>query len=212
MVNLKKAKTYEPFSSPGIDDLIDQFSSRLRNHSRRISVSAAIIAEYADFLNPWDIPEGVNFAINTHIGAACHDIGKLLFPPLAMDDAEYSQHPTVGADWLEARKEYLFDNEPQAQTVLDIVRYHHERADGTGFPYGLKAKNIPLSAAIVSVANSLDYCFCSNDILRGSMCEILSVFKDHEGQIFTSGAILCLERAWDRLKSQYIKWMPLLEP
>jgi HD-GYP domain-containing protein (c-di-GMP phosphodiesterase class II) len=212
MITLKNVRHYEPFSSPDLDDLLNHFSSRLRNHSRRVAVCSAIIAEYAVFLNPRDIPDGTNFAINTHLGAACHDIGKLLLPSINLKEAQYRIHPSVGAEWLEGRKEYLFDNEKQAQAVLDVVRYHHERADGKGFPEGIKAKDIPLSAAICAIANALDYCFCTKDIFYGSTADILSDFKFQEGTTFTASAFLCLEHAWDRLKAQYIKWLPLLDP
>ncbi|MBI3322879.1 MAG: HD domain-containing protein, partial [Candidatus Omnitrophica bacterium] len=42
------------------------------------------------------------------------------------------------------------------QEALDIVRYHHERLDGRGYPAGLKQPDIPLAVAIVSVADAFD--------------------------------------------------------
>jgi HD-GYP domain-containing protein (c-di-GMP phosphodiesterase class II) len=40
--------------------------------------------------------------------------------------------------------------------VIDCVRYHHERLDGSGYPFGLKADEIPLGARIISVADCFD--------------------------------------------------------
>ncbi|MCL2002432.1 MAG: HD domain-containing protein [Oscillospiraceae bacterium] len=212
MLSMESVRHYEPFSSPDLDDLLNHFSSRLRNHSRRVAVSSAIIAEYAAYLHPRDIVDETNFVINTHLGAACHDIGKLLFPALLTDEEDYLLHPSVGAQWLDERKPFLFDNEKQAQTVIEIVRHHHEHANGGGFPDGLKARDIPLSAAIVAVANGLDHYFCSRDLFRNGTEDVLHEFMKREGNLYTSSAVLCLERAWDRLRAQYIKWLPLQDP
>lgn len=57
-------------------------------------------------------------------------------------------HPKAGYDML---KDISF-----LQPALDIVLYHHERLDGTGYPSGLVGENIPLSARIFSVADTFD--------------------------------------------------------
>ena len=96
---------------------------------------------------------------NIRRGARLHDIGMLAIPerivlkPEALDEEELvimRRHPMVGYQQLES-VEFL-------KSALDIVRYHHEKWDGTGYPYGLKGEQIPLTArlfALVDVWDSL---------------------------------------------------------
>jgi HD-GYP domain-containing protein (c-di-GMP phosphodiesterase class II) len=89
------------------------------------------------------------------LAAAVHDVGKLAVPveiitkPGPLDEAEWAAmrlHPTAGANLLE----------PCATPpdVLAIVRSHHERWDGAGYPEGLAGEQIPLGARIIAVADA----------------------------------------------------------
>ena len=57
------------------------------------------------------------------------------------------QHPTIGAEKVLAPNEAL-------REFIPIVKFHHERLDGKGYPNGLKGEEIPLEARIVSVADA----------------------------------------------------------
>lgn len=90
------------------------------------------------------------------IGAMLHDIGKIGIPesvlkkPGKLDDNEWEimkQHPTIGAEKVLAPNEAL-------REFIPIVKFHHERLDGKGYPNGLKGEEIPLEARIVSVADA----------------------------------------------------------
>ena len=90
-------------------------------------------------------------------GALLHDIGKLAVPahiinkPGRLTPAEFEKmkiHTTVGAQIL-SRVEFPYP-------VLPIVRHHHEQWDGLGYPDGLKAEQIPITARIISVADCFD--------------------------------------------------------
>src|SRR5256886_7256048 len=92
------------------------------------------------------------------LGAELHDIGKIgvseavLHKAGKLTDAEYRhimEHPVIGARILAP----LMRDVP---TALAIVRSHHERLDGKGFPDGLKGEQIPLEVRIVGVADSFD--------------------------------------------------------
>jgi putative two-component system response regulator len=88
-----------------------------------------------------------------------HDIGKLRIPdhillkpgPLTKDEWEIMKtHTIMGAKILEGSKiKYL-------KAAEKIALLHHEKWDGTGYPYGLKGKKIPLFARIVSIADVFD--------------------------------------------------------
>jgi putative nucleotidyltransferase with HDIG domain len=91
------------------------------------------------------------------LGALLHDIGKIginhaiLNKPGPLDDDEWEmirQHTVIGARILSAI--------PGCEEVGQIVLHHHERLDGTGYPDGLRDREIPLSARIVMIADIFD--------------------------------------------------------
>jgi diguanylate cyclase (GGDEF)-like protein/putative nucleotidyltransferase with HDIG domain len=103
-----------------------------------------------------------------HAGALLHDIGKLAVPeyilnkPGKLTEAEFAKmkiHPTVGGDILK-RVNFPYP-------VEDIVRYHHEKWDGSGYPKGLKAEQIPLIARIISVVDFYDATRCDRPYRKG---------------------------------------------
>jgi diguanylate cyclase (GGDEF)-like protein/putative nucleotidyltransferase with HDIG domain len=103
-----------------------------------------------------------------HAGALLHDIGKLAVPeyilnkPGKLTEAEFSKmkiHPTVGGDILK-RVNFPYP-------VEDIVRYHHEKWDGSGYPKGLKGEQIPLIARIISVVDFYDATRCDRPYRKG---------------------------------------------
>ena len=90
-------------------------------------------------------------------GGLIHDIGKLGVPeaillkpgPLnAQEERQMRAHPVIG--------ESIVKRLPSAADVLIIIRNHHERFDGGGYPDGLSGYKIPLLARIVSVCDSYD--------------------------------------------------------
>jgi ribonuclease P protein subunit RPR2 len=90
-------------------------------------------------------------------GFLLHDVGKvavpdaILFKADRLTDEEYAlvtQHPVIGA-------EILSDVSFLGEAKL-IVRHHHERWDGTGYPDGLHGDDIPLAARVFAVADTLD--------------------------------------------------------
>ncbi|HEV3236301.1 MAG TPA: protein kinase [Gemmataceae bacterium] len=94
-----------------------------------------------------------------------HDIGKVAIPDYILlkpgrlepeERAIMESHTLVGAGILEAVSRQHGANMAFLQMALDIVRHHHERFDGTGYPGGLLGEAIPLAARIVTVADVYD--------------------------------------------------------
>jgi HD-GYP domain-containing protein (c-di-GMP phosphodiesterase class II) len=90
-----------------------------------------------------------------YLAALLHDVGKMgirdeiLFKPGPLSSAEFAQvrdHPVAGAAVVAQVKPLAY--------LCPVIRGHHERYDGTGYPDGLKGKSIPLLARIVAVADS----------------------------------------------------------
>lgn len=92
------------------------------------------------------------------LGAVLHDIGRLRVPAAILDkpskltDEEYAvvkRHPQDGYEMLK-------DMEGVATEVLDMVRLHHERVDGSGYPQGIKGEELPQSASIIGLVDAYE--------------------------------------------------------
>ena len=95
--------------------------------------------------------------LNLYYTALLHDIGKIGIPdsilnkPVKLTDEEYRlvrNHPIMGANILRP-----ITMVPQ---ICDGAKYHHERYDGKGYPYGLKGNDIPYIARIIGIADAYD--------------------------------------------------------
>jgi len=121
-----------------------------------------------------------------HAGALLHDIGKLAVPeyilnkPGKLTEAEFAKmkiHPSVGGDILK-RVNFPYP-------VEDIVRYHHEKWDGSGYPKGLKGESIPLVARIISVVDFYDATRCDRPYRKGMKREeSLALLRSMVGSAF----------------------------
>ncbi len=128
---------------------VDAKDSYTKNHSDRVSYYSVLIAKKLN------LPESEIELIRD--GGLFHDIGKIGIPDSILQkttrltDEEYDDiknHPSIGAHILKPAK--IFEN------IIPIVKHHHERYDGRGYPSSLKGEEIPLSARIVCVADSFD--------------------------------------------------------
>ncbi len=132
-----------------LSNAVEARDAYTRKHAERVTAYGMEIAR-ALGLSVTDAPE-------FEFGFLLHDIGKLgipdsiLFKPGELTPEERAlvvQHPLVGA-------EIVRDIEFLAQPMR-VVRHHHERWDGSGYPDGLAGEEIPLSARVFAVADVLD--------------------------------------------------------
>jgi putative two-component system response regulator len=91
------------------------------------------------------------------LGGYLHDLGKLVFPdaillkpgPLTAAEREVvRKHPIVGEEICQPLR--------SLRSILPIIRHHHERLNGSGYPDGLRGEAIPLTARILQVADVFD--------------------------------------------------------
>lgn len=130
---------------------VDARDCRLFEHSATVADLASLLAQAHGLT--------LRQAEMVHMAGHLHDVGKIGIPdsillkPGPLTDAEWQimrQHPRLGADILRPVK--VFCGRPG---VCEIVLAHHERFDGSGYPYGLAGNDIPLGARIVAVADAL---------------------------------------------------------
>jgi ribonuclease P protein subunit RPR2 len=141
-------------------------------------------------------------------GFLLHDIGKLAVPdailraPGDLTDEQWAlmrHHPEEGVRMLASV--------PFLGSALDIVRYHHERWDGSGYPDGLRGEEIPLWARIFSVVDALDAITAKRPYRPArSYDEALAEIRRHAGTQFDPAVVAALERIDPAVVE------PLLEP
>ncbi len=122
------------------DEYTAQHSAAVAMYCRDMAIALALPEEDAEAL---------------HFAGLLHDLGKVGVPDAvlrkanALDEQEWEfirQHPEKGAEVLSHLAAY--------QDVADIVRYHHERLDGSGYPNGIHGAEIPELSKVLAVADS----------------------------------------------------------
>jgi len=128
---------------------LDAKSPWTKGHSERVAGYAEQIAKEMGLED--------EKIILLRLASLLHDIGKigtydyLLDKPESLTEEEFEavkKHPDQGTAILKGVK--------QLKDILPLIRYHHERIDGKGYPEGLKGEEIPLCARILHVADSFD--------------------------------------------------------
>jgi putative two-component system response regulator len=128
---------------------VDGKSPYTRGHSDRVTQYAAALGE--------QLKLSVSDRDVLRRGANLHDIGKISIPDAILDKAgpltpgEYAvvkQHPAQGAQMVEPLE--------SCRDLIPLIRWHHERPDGRGYPDGLAGDKIPLLVRITSVADVYD--------------------------------------------------------
>ncbi|MEW4565798.1 HD domain-containing phosphohydrolase [Bremerella sp. JC770] len=134
-----------------------QHLERVRQYSRRLAQEMAKLPEFMHLIDG----EFVRLIYQT---SPLHDIGKVGIPDgvllkpgkLTKDEFEVmKKHTILGAETLDAALKQ-FPKAKFLQMARDIAVAHHEKWDGSGYPVGLRGKEIPLSARIVAVADVYD--------------------------------------------------------
>ncbi len=132
-----------------IETLLGAKHPELVQHGNRVDFYSSLLTERLQMTK--DECEAI------HLGAYLHDIGKisihdrLIAGQAAISDQDQEVmkcHPTIGAKFI--------SNIPFHPSVKDIVKFHHEKFDGSGFPESLVGEQIPFAARVVGLANVFD--------------------------------------------------------
>jgi len=157
---------------------LDARDRETEGHSTRVSRLTSLLAEEIG-LNGQQLKA-------LERGALLHDIGKIgisdtiLHKPGKLTDEEWKTmriHPDIGARIVEGI--------PFLKEGLPVIRYHHERWDGSGYPIGLKEENIPIQARIFAVADVFDALTSKRSYRNKSTAEeAIQYIQEQAGTLF----------------------------
>lgn len=145
----------------GLAKLADLRDSETGQHLDRICAYSQILAHEVAGLDPTINEDWIS---DLRLAAALHDIGKVGVPDsILLKQGKLSpeerrvleQHPLIGSDTLIELRKRMGDD--RLLTIgIQVTLSHHERWDGTGYPYGLSGEQIPLAARIVAICDVYD--------------------------------------------------------
>ena len=154
-INTELKTTYDMLEKAYLESIqtlrytVEARDTYTRGHSDRVSEYSLLIGKHIG-LSDTDLK-------TLQIGGLFHDVGKIGVPDAILQkeskltDDEYSEiknHPSIGAHILSSATIF--------KDMIPIVKHHHEKYDGTGYPGKLSGENIPYLARIAAIADSFD--------------------------------------------------------
>ena len=189
--NVQLTKAYRD-TITAVANSIDARDPYTRGHTQRVTIIAEAIAR------EMGIAEEDLFILE--IGTLLHDVGKIglsdavLFKPGELDSDEYEhvkEHPITG--------EKIIRNISYLEDAMPIIRFHHERYDGAGYPDKTIGKDIPLAGRIVAVADAFD-AMTSDRPYRKRMAydRAIEELKKESGKQFDPEIVTTFSMIWQR--------------
>ena len=203
-INSKLKNTYDMLEKAYLESIqtlrytVEARDTYTRGHSDRVSEYSLLLGKYVGLSD--------NDLKTLQIGGLFHDVGKIGVPDAILQkgskltDDEYSEiknHPSIGAHILSSATIF--------KDMIPIVKHHHEKYDGTGYPGKLAGENIPYLARITAIADSFD-AMTSRRTYRDSLPieVVIEEFKDCKGTQFdpelTDIFLDILENHFDKIK------------
>ena len=159
-----------------ITEALDEKDEYTAGRSKRVSEYAVAIAKE---MNLSDIEIS-----KIEVASLLHDIGMIGVPEYILNKTEklteeefklIQQHVAYGLN--------IIGNITQLESVVPIIKYHHERYDGSGYPYGLKGEEIPIGARIIGLADTFDALVSTRAYRQSiSVDEAVEVLKSLSGK------------------------------
>jgi putative nucleotidyltransferase with HDIG domain len=178
--SLKKENTETLLSIAQAVEIKDLYTL---GHSSRVAAYASMLAQASGISS--EISQDIKY------GGLLHDIGKIHIPghilnkqgPLTNDDhTVIRNHPGWGAN--------VAGHLSLSQPIINIIRHHHERYDGKGYPSRIKGKGIPLETRIVTVADVYDALTSDRQYRRRySEDDALTIMKSMSGKELDPGLL-----------------------
>lgn len=181
---------------------------RMREYCKAIAIYLSRQPDHASQVNS-------TFVSGIYAASPLHDIGKvgipdsILLKPGKLTDEEWQvmkQHPVIGANTLRAVHGQYPDN-ALIRIGIEIAECHHEKWDGSGYPYGLKGEAIPLSARILALADVYDALTserCYKDAFDHKSCrETIIASKNRHFDPVVVDAFLAIEGEFRKIRDEF---------
>lgn len=179
----------------GFAKLVESRDADTGDHVDRMKSYCDLIARlaYEDDQFKGEVDEKTLFTVSRY--SQLHDIGKIGIPDnillkpakLTVDEFKVIKtHPLIGAEILgEMSVSSSKSDKNIFKGATDIVRYHHEKYDGSGYPEGLRGKDIPIVARIVAIGDVLD-ALSSKRVYKNkfSLDESFKILEEGRGKHF----------------------------
>ncbi|MCX7714757.1 MAG: HD domain-containing protein [Clostridia bacterium] len=177
-------------------------------HLDRIKIYSKAIAEFLFEDNVYADIIDVKFIKDIERFSPMHDIGKvgikdvILLKPAKLSKEEFEEmkrHTVYGAEILKAAERNMEKrNKTLFKTGIEIAECHHEKWNGTGYPYGMAGEEIPISARIVAVADVLDALTSERPYKKAfSFEKAIDIIEQESGEHFDPDIVDCLIRHRD---------------
>lgn len=171
-------------------DAKDSFTS---GRSKRITYYSTLISRQLGLTN---IETG-----KVELAGMLHDIGMIG----VSDEILYKIDTLSQEEYDEIKKHIIYsvkilEDIKQLKDVVEIIKYHHEKYDGTGYPFGIKGEEIPVGARIIAVADAFDS-IVSNRIYRNKieLTDALNKIKETSGTQFDPVVVKAFEDCFDSI-------------
>jgi putative nucleotidyltransferase with HDIG domain len=172
-----------------------------RGHSERVAEYAQVLAKETGLFSKEDL-KPFNYACLLHDIGKIHIPDQILMKPTQLTNEEYEiikTHPSVGA---EAVKDV-----DGLTAHINVIRSHHERWDGKGYPDQLKEKEIPILARVVSIVDAFDAMTSSRSYRSAlSLEEAYSRIIDGKGTQFDPDLVDVFIKAFSKLTDIHSKY------
>lgn len=180
-----------------LGNAVDARDSATFNHSWEVAELSRIIAETLGL--------SARQVETVHLAGHLHDIGKIGIPDAILrkrgklSDEEWTlmkRHPDIGAVIIRPIEAFA-----SRGGVADMVLFHHERFDGTGYPQGVKGDRIPLGARIIAVADTLSALLQNRPYRSGTGFDAaMSEIRRCAGTQFDPVIVLALQAIEEQLR------------
>ena len=200
----------------GLAKLAESRDPETGDHLIRMSLYSYILAKELYDMGIYQGEYGSSYPRHVYNFAPMHDIGKvgiedsiLLKPGKLTDEqwVEMKKHPGIGADVLRRCESQVNQaGYSMFKIGIEIAEGHHEKFDGSGYPYNRKGEDIPLSARIVALADVFDALTSRRPYKEAWPVEkALSLIDEESGKHFDPNVVTALKSALPKIMEVYDK-------
>ena len=196
----------------GLATMVESRDNSTGGHIRRTSEAVRLLLVEMKTYDSMNLSD--SFCKKLIKAAPMHDLGKI-----AVDDAILRKPGSLTAEEREKMKAHAAEGARSVHEILketddtefrriaeNVAHYHHERWDGTGYPDGLKGKQIPLEARIMAIADTYDALVCKRGYKEAFSFERTNaIIMDGMGTQFDDELRWYYERARSKLEAYYSK-------